>query len=214
MTESDLNGLPGEPLDGGSSAPQSVPDPENSAGIDAQIDELQASGLTGGDLARAALESARRSASALPPPMSRDARRRSANRQANRRRGGYSGSGPDERDPQAVGGILSSLFATRGWEQPLAEARVFADWEGLVGAEIAARCQPVLLRDGELKISAESTAWATQLRMMSSSILKRLVGELGPTVVTKLMITGPVAPSWKHGAWSVRGHRGPRDTYG
>ncbi|SOD71218.1 predicted nucleic acid-binding Zn ribbon protein [Jatrophihabitans sp. GAS493] len=210
MDKSLVNGTPEEPQGNH----QNTPDDRETAGIDAEIEQLQANGLSGGDLARAALESARRSASALPAPMGRDARRRSANRQANRRRGGYSGSGPDERDPQSVGGILANLFTERGWDRPLAEARVFADWENLVGAEIAARCQPVLLRDGELKISAESTAWATQLRMMSSSILKRLVGELGPTVVTKLMITGPVGPSWKHGAWSVRGHRGPRDTYG
>jgi predicted nucleic acid-binding Zn ribbon protein len=40
------------------------------------------------------------------------------------------------------------------------------------------------------------------------------VAELGQQVVTKLIITGPVGPSWKHGGWSVRGARGPRDTYG
>jgi predicted nucleic acid-binding Zn ribbon protein len=40
------------------------------------------------------------------------------------------------------------------------------------------------------------------------------VAELGPEVVTRLHISGPVGPSWKHGAWSVAGGRGPRDTYG
>jgi len=91
---------------------------------------------------------------------------------------------------------------------------VFADWPALVGPEIAARCQPVGLRDGELRLAAESTAWATQLRLMSSSLLATLVAELGPNVVTRLSIGGPVGPTWKHGAWSVRGARGPRDTYG
>jgi predicted nucleic acid-binding Zn ribbon protein len=32
--------------------------------------------------------------------------------------------------------------------------------------------------------------------------------------VRKVFITGPTGPSWKHGGWSVRGARGPRDTYG
>jgi predicted nucleic acid-binding Zn ribbon protein len=106
------------------------------------------------------------------------------------------------------------LFAERGWERPVAEARVFADWPSLVGPEIAARCQPVSLHGGELRLAAESTAWATQLRLLASALLSRLVAELGPHVVTRLSISGPVAPSWKYGAWSVSGGRGPRDTYG
>jgi predicted nucleic acid-binding Zn ribbon protein len=131
-----------------------------------------------------------------------------------RSRGGYSGAGPDERDPQPVGQVAAGLFAERGWERPVAEARVFADWPSLVGAEIAARCQPMTLRDGELRLTAESTAWATQLRLLAGALLSRLVAELGPHVVTRLSISGPIGPSWRHGAWSVSGGRGPRDTYG
>ena len=37
----------------------------------------------------------------------------------------------------------------------------------LVGPEIAAHCAPQTLTEGELLIIAESTAWATQLRLMA-----------------------------------------------
>jgi predicted nucleic acid-binding Zn ribbon protein len=156
------------------------------------------------DLARSALTNAR--------GLGRAAQRR-------RRRdypGGssYSGSGPDDRDPQLVSGILGGLLSERGWQRPVTEARIFADWSGLVGEDIARHCEPVSLRDGELRIGAESTAWATQLRMMASKMLARLADELGAGVVIRLVITGPTGPSWKHGGWSVRGARGPRDTYG
>jgi predicted nucleic acid-binding Zn ribbon protein len=130
------------------------------------------------------------------------------------RRGGYSGPGPDEIDPQPVGSVLAGYVEDRGWQLPLAEARVFADWAGLVGADVAAHSTPVALHGGELKVSAESTAWATQLRLLAVTLLARLVAELGPGVVTRLNIIGPVGPSWKHGGYSVRGTRGPRDTYG
>jgi predicted nucleic acid-binding Zn ribbon protein len=113
-----------------------------------------------------------------------------------------------------IGSLLADYVDERGWDRPLAEARVFADWPALVGPDVAAHCAPESLRDGELRISAESTAWATQLRLLGGTLLARLVAELGPDVVTKLIITGPVGPSWKHGGWSVRGARGPRDTYG
>jgi predicted nucleic acid-binding Zn ribbon protein len=158
------------------------------------------------DLARAALSQAR--------GIGRTTRTRRRRDPSGPRRGGYSGPGPDERDPQLVGGVIEGLFAERGWQRPVTEARIFADWAGLVGADVARHCQPTDLREGVLRISAESTAWATQLRMIASTVLARLVGELGPEVVTSLLITGPVGPSWKHGAWAVRGARGPRDTYG
>lgn len=128
--------------------------------------------------------------------------------------GGYSGAKPDETDPQPIGGLISAYVDELGWQRPLAEAKVFAEWPRLVGSEVASHCQPSTLRDGELRVAAESTAWATQLRLLAGTMLARLVGELGPEVVTKLVITGPTGPSWKHGGYSVRGARGPRDTYG
>ncbi|MGI8679586.1 MAG: DUF721 domain-containing protein [Jatrophihabitans sp.] len=172
-----------------------------------------------GDLASTALLDAQasvRNRPGGPRRGSRDARRRIREQNlSGRNRGGYSAAGPDPvRDPQRVGGLLSGLVEDQGWQRPLAEARVFADWSALVGADIAAHASPQSLRDGELRITAESTAWATQLRLLASALLARLVAELGPEVVTKLLITGPVAPSWKHGGRSVRGARGPRDTYG
>jgi predicted nucleic acid-binding Zn ribbon protein len=170
----------------------------------------------GGDLAHAALTEARQMARAQPV---RRTRRRPAGGDPRPglsapQRGGYSGPAPDEVDPQPIGRVLAGYVEDRGWGLPLAQARVFADWVALVGADIAAHSTPVTLRDGELKVSAESTAWATQLRLLAAPLLARLIAELGPDVVRKLAVTGPVGPSWKHGGYSVRGTRGPRDTYG
>ena len=128
--------------------------------------------------------------------------------------GGYSGARPDERDPALIGSILPTAMAELGWLGPLAHARLMGQWASVVGTDIAARCQPVSLVAGELKVSAESTAWATQLRLMAPQILARIARELPAGLVTKLIITGPSAPSWKHGPWSMHGGRGARDTYG
>ena len=169
-----------------------------------------------GDLAQAALADARSIARGGRRRRGSEAGRRL--RQENLRgrgKGGYSSAGPDPaRDPQLIGSLLSGYVEERGWERPLAEARVFAEWPALVGPDVAAHCEPQSLTGGELRIAAESTAWATQLRLLSATLLSRLVAELGPDVVSKLLITGPVGPSWKHGGRSVRGARGPRDTYG
>jgi predicted nucleic acid-binding Zn ribbon protein len=165
------------------------------------------------DPVRAALAGARsvaRSAGRGRP--SRRARRRGEGDRPSR--GGYSGPRPDATDPQRVGDVLASYVGERGWRAPLNSARIFSDWAAIVGADVAAHCAPSSLRDGELTVRAESTAWATQLRLLSGTLLTRLVSELGADVVHKIAITGPTAPSWKHGAFSVRGARGPRDTYG
>ena len=110
--------------------------------------------------------------------------------------------------------MLGGYLVDRGWERPIAQARVFTNWAEIVGTDVAAHCSPVALNDGELKVVAESTAWATQLRMLGATLLARVVAEVGPTVVSKIVVTGPTGPSWKHGKFSVRGARGPRDTYG
>ncbi len=113
-----------------------------------------------------------------------------------------------------MGALIEGLVDERGWKRSLAEARVFADWASLVGADNASHCRPTDLTAGELRITAESTAWATQLQLIASALLASFARELGPEVVRKVIITGPTGPSWKHGGWSVRGARGPRDTYG
>jgi predicted nucleic acid-binding Zn ribbon protein len=130
-----------------------------------------------------------------------------------RRLRGYSGPGPDPRDPQPLGAVLNRLVKARGWQQPAAEATVFGAWERVVGPEVAQNSRPVKLEDGELTVEARSTAWATQLRLLAGSLLKQIASEVGHNVVRKLHIHGPAAPSWQKGPRRVRG-RGPRDTYG
>ena len=109
--------------------------------------------------------------------------------------------------------MLAKLVKTRGWQKPAAEATVFGEWERVVGEDVAAHSRPVKLENGELTVEAESTAWATQLRMLAGKLIVRIANEVGNNVVKKLHIHGPTAPSWSRGPRRVRG-RGPRDTYG
>jgi predicted nucleic acid-binding Zn ribbon protein len=68
--------------------------------------------------------------------------------------------------------------------------------------------------DGVLTVRADSTSWATQLRLLSSSLLSRLAQEVGEGTVAELRVVGPGAPSWSRGQRRVQDGRGPRDTYG
>jgi predicted nucleic acid-binding Zn ribbon protein len=156
------------------------------------------------DIARAALEAARAASAARPRPTRR--------RIAGPRRS-WSGPGPGADDPQPLGRLVDSLVSQQDWSERTRTGAVFGRWEALVGPDIAAHCEPRTLTEGELLIVAESTAWATQLTLMASTILGKLRAGVGGDVVTRLRVVGPTAPSWKKGPRSVRG-RGPRDTYG
>lgn len=158
------------------------------------------------DLAQAVLEAARVRRESRP-----STQRRSTG--GERRLRGYSGPGPDPRDPAPLGELIARLIKMRGWERPAAEARIFGTWDQIVGTDLAAHCRPVKLTDGELTIEAESTAWATQIRLLSAPLLARIQTEVGRDVVRRIHVHGPVAPSWGRGPKRVRG-RGPRDTYG
>lgn len=133
------------------------------------------------------------------------------------RSGGGSGAagrdGRDGRDPSLLGDQLDRLLLDRGWNVDVAVGSVMGRWPAIVGTEVAAHCKPVTFSDGVLMVRADSTAWATQLRMMSSSILGRLEAEVGKDAVTELRVQGPSAPSWTRGPRKSTGP-GPRDTYG
>jgi predicted nucleic acid-binding Zn ribbon protein len=119
----------------------------------------------------------------------------------------------DDRDPQALGSGLERLVAERGWQVDVAVGGVMGRWPRVVGPEVAAHCAPVTFAEGVLVVRADSTAWATQVRLLVPTLLRRLAEELGDGVVEQVQVRGPVAPSWRKGSRTVRGP-GPRDTYG
>ena len=182
-------------------------DEETRAGPPAHL-----AGLAGMDLVRRTLEEARGAARIQGKDIGRgrgSARRRVAG--SSRRR--WSGPGPDSRDPQPLGAATRELARSRGWTARMAEGSVLGRWRAMVGEQIAAHATPTSLTDGVLTISAESTAWATQLRMVQGKLLAKIAGAVGDGVVKSLKVVGPAAPSWRKGAYHIAG-RGPRDTYG
>ena len=91
---------------------------------------------------------------------------------------------------------------------------VFGRWSSIVGDEVAQHCAPTSYVDGKLSVSADSTAWATQLRLLAPTLVRRLNEDLGHGSITLIEVEGPNVPSWKKGRLSARDGRGPRDTYG
>lgn len=152
---------------------------------------------SGADLARALLAAARKSAKAGSKP---SGRRTKPTRSS--------------RDPATFSDAISGLVSERGWNQGMSVGSLFGEWPALVGPELADHVKPVTFEHGELILKTESTAWATEVRLLSGELITRLNGELGANLIEQITVKGPAGPSWRKGPRSVKGGRGPRDTYG
>ncbi|MGP4109657.1 DUF721 domain-containing protein [Streptomyces sp. 4N509B] len=172
-------------------------------------------GLGGVDLARAALRAAREQALARGA----DARQR---RQV--RRGGSlrSGARPGGRDPVPLGAAVARLSSERGWEAPLAVGGVIGRWREVVGVDLAQHCVPLGYDEAAkvLTVRCDSTAWATQVRLLLPQLLGRVNGVVGEGSVRSIRVLGPSGggPGQGRGrgggGWRAPGSRGPGDTYG
>ena len=117
-------------------------------------------------------------------------------------------------DPTLISDVLTNLVSDRQWESGLTEGNLFAQWERIVGSDIATHTTPISILDGVLLIQCSSTAWATQLQSVHDQLVATISSSAPGALVESLKFTGPTAPSWKKGIRTIRGARGPRDTYG
>jgi predicted nucleic acid-binding Zn ribbon protein len=108
---------------------------------------------------------------------------------------------------------MDALTSQLGWESPLAQSQLVNSWSDLVGEDTAAHSTPVGIEDGVLTVRCESTAWATQLRLMRTELLRHIAERFNQAGIESIRFQGPDVPTWKRGPRSIPG-RGPRDTYG
>ena len=116
-------------------------------------------------------------------------------------------------DPQPLAAAIGGLLSDQGWKEQAAIGSVFNNWARIVGSDLAAHTRPDSFADGELVIAADSTAWATQVRLLASMLVRRLNAELGDGTVHRVKVRGPAGPR-QRGGWRVPGSRGHGDTYG
>ncbi|KAF5996102.1 MULTISPECIES: DUF721 domain-containing protein [Streptomyces] len=165
---------------------------------------------SGVDLARVALRAAKEQARA---------RGDAAQQKKQARRGGLrSGARADGRDPMALGAAINRLLTERGWETPAAVGGVMGRWPQIVGEDLAKHCVPLKYDDDPaervLTVQCDSTAWATQLRLLAPQVVARLNQDLGHGTVRLIKVQGPHGPARRFGPLRAPGSTGPGDTYG
>ena len=55
----------------------------------------------------------------------------------------------------------------QGWETELRVHGVFTRWSAVVGQEVAAHVTPESYADGRLVVRTDSTAWATEMKLLA-----------------------------------------------
>jgi predicted nucleic acid-binding Zn ribbon protein len=111
---------------------------------------------------------------------------------------------PRRDDPQPLTAAVGGLMSARGWRERAAVGAVFGHWSDIVGPQLALHTKPESFEAGELTVSADSPAWATQVRLMAPQLLKRLAEELGHGTVRHIQVKGPAGPPRTPGRLRVR----------
>ncbi|MEV5432309.1 DciA family protein [Streptomyces sp. NPDC052701] len=191
------------PERGPATPPRTAPDDRSAPGAPRRTTEP-----SGVDLARVALRAAKEAARA---------RGDAARQKKQARRGGLrSGARADGRDPMALGAAINRLITERGWEAPAAVGGVMGRWPQIVGEDVAKHCVPEKYDEDErvLSVRCDSTAWATNLRLLAPTLVARLNEDLGHGTVRLIKVNGPGGPVRRYGPLRAPGSTGPGDTYG
>jgi len=111
---------------------------------------------------------------------------------------------PRRDDPQPLNAAVGGLLSARGWRVRASVGAVFGHWIDIVGPQLATHTKPDGFENGELTVSADSDAWAAQVRLMAPQLIKRLAQELGHGTVTRIRVRGPAAPPRSSGRLRAR----------
>ncbi len=108
----------------------------------------------------------------------------------------------DSSFPKLLRDLLPGLDGVLPLEAPAETAALWSRWREIVGLEIAQHAEPTSLRQGVLRVRAESPVWATELGYLSDEIKQRANKAVGRVVVAEVRV-------WTGGG-PMRGEPRPR----
>jgi Dna[CI] antecedent, DciA len=94
----------------------------------------------------------------------------------------------DPGDIRPVGDSLGAVARHLGLGSSELVVSVFGEWETVVGPVLASHSRPERLRDGELVVSVDEPAWATELRFLSGDIADRINKARGSVVISTVSV--------------------------
>lgn len=115
-----------------------------------------------------------------------------------------------EKEPAALRGLLGPAASGYGLDDALSAGTLWKHWVDVVGADVAAHAEPTSLRDGVLRVRADSPVWAHEIAYLSGEIKKRANEALGKPAVSEVKVwNAPGTPAGEHRNVSDRAAAGP-----
>ncbi|WP_298267885.1 DUF721 domain-containing protein [Geobacter sp.] len=97
--------------------------------------------------------------------------------------------------PRPVADLLADALHGKPAEKRLREGRIWLNWHGAVGPQIAGHAQPISFRDGVLTVAVASAPWMQELNFLKRTIAERLNVLIGEPLVQEIYLkTGKVDP--------------------
>jgi predicted nucleic acid-binding Zn ribbon protein len=88
--------------------------------------------------------------------------------------------------------LLPAATGRLGIPSPEATGRLWSAWKDIVGPAVAAHAEPTSLREGVLRVRADSPAWATEIGYLADEIRNRANTVTGRALVSEVRVwTGP-----------------------
>lgn len=98
----------------------------------------------------------------------------------------------DRRDPAPIKALLGDVGKRLGVESALQTGTLWRRWREIVGAEIAAHAEPTSLKEGILRVRADSAAWATEIGYLGPEIARKANAMAGSILVKEVRVwNGP-----------------------
>lgn len=95
-------------------------------------------------------------------------------------------------DPQPIKGSLDALGRRLGMGGALQTGIVWRRWAEIVGPGIAGHAEPTSLKEGVLRVRADSPAWATEIGYLGGEIVRRANALVGAELLREVRVwTGP-----------------------
>lgn len=111
-----------------------------------------------------------------------------------------------EKEPAPLRGLLGSAASGYGLDDALSAGSLWKRWPEIVGPDVAAHAEPTSLRDGVLRVRADSPVWAHEIGYLASEIKKRANETLGRPAVAEVKVwNAPGAPAPERGRAAEEG---------
>ena len=98
----------------------------------------------------------------------------------------------DKREPASIKSVLGDVGKRLGVESALQTGTLWRRWREIVGPEIADHAEPTSLKEGVLRVRADSAAWATEIGYLGPEIARRANAMASSNLVREVRVwNGP-----------------------